>query len=295
MKLETRHAFPQSGITRHCTPGFREAQEAMRFLKQRWLAPPRVGIVLGSGLGEVVSGLRDAKRIASKSIPHFPQPTVHGHAGRLYFGRWGKVPVAILRGRVHLYEGYSPAEVVFPVRVLALAGVKTLVLTCAAGGISTPATPGSFMVFSDHLNLQGLNPLVGTHDERWGPRFPDMTQAYDAELRRLALRAARGQRRKCFEGVYAAVLGPNYETSAEIRALKRLGADAVGMSTVPEVIAARQMGLRVLAIATITNRAAGLARRPLAHEKVLAVRMSTARNLARLLEAILPPIARGQV
>jgi len=291
LKLDTRHS-PR--VTRHVPLGYRAAQEAVGFLKQRWPAPPRVGIVLGSGLGEVVNGLRDAKRIAYQAIPHFPRPTVYGHAGRLHLGRWGKVPVAILQGRVHLYEGHSPTEVVFPLRVLALAGIKTLVLTCAAGGIATQATPGSFMVFSDHLNLQGLNPLVGLHDERWGPRFPDMSQAYDAGLRRLALRAARAQRMKCFEGVYAAVLGPNYETPAEIRALKRLGADAVGMSTVPEVVAARQMGLRVLAIATITNRAAGLARRPLAHEDVLAVGLSTAPNLARLLEAILPPIAKGQ-
>lgn len=247
--------------------------------------------MLGSGLGEVANGPHDAKRIAYDSIPSFPQPTVHGHAGGLYLGRWGKVPVAILQGRSHLYEGHSPAEVGFPVRVLALAGIKTLVLTCAAGGIASRATPGSFMIFSDHLNLQGLNPLVGPHDERWGPRFPDMTEAYDADLRALALRAARAQRLKCFAGVYAALLGPNYETPAEIRALKQLGADAVGMSTVPEVIVARQRGLRVLAIATITNRAAGLAPRPLAHQEVLAVGKRAAWNLARLLGALLPQMA----
>ncbi|MBZ5545866.1 MAG: purine-nucleoside phosphorylase [Acidobacteriia bacterium] len=258
---------------------------------RQWAAPPRVGIVLGSGLGEVANGLRDAKKIAYKSIPHFPQPTVHGHAATLHLGRWGEVPVAILRGRVHLYEGFAPAEVVFPVRVLVLAGVKTLVLTCAAGGIARRATPGSFMILSDHLNFQGQNPLVGPHDERWGPRFPDMTEAYDADLRRLALRAARARRLKCFEGVYAAMLGPNYETPAEIRALQRLGADAVGMSTVPEAIAARQMGVRVLAIATITNRAAGLARRPLAHQEVMAMGRSAARNLVGLLDAVLPQMA----
>jgi purine-nucleoside phosphorylase len=288
LKLETRHL---SLVTRHCRPGYREAQEAARFLKRCRPIAPRVGIVLGSGLGEVANGLRDAKRIAYKLIPHFPQPTVHGHAGTLHLGRWGEVPVAVLQGRMHLYEGYSPAEVVFPVRVLALAGVKTLVLTCAAGGIARQATPGSFMIFSDHLNLQGLNPLVGPHDERWGPRFPDMTEAYDADLRALALRAARAQRLKCFKGVYAALLGPNYETPAEIRALQRLGADAVGMSTVPEVIAARQMGVRVLAIATITNRAAGLARRPLSHQEALAVGKRAAWNLAGLLGALLPQMA----
>jgi len=288
MKLETRHS---SFVTRHYSWGYHQAQEAARFLKRQWAAPPCVGIVLGSGLGEVANGIRDAKRIAYKSIPHFPQPRVHGHAGKLHLGRWGKVPVAILQGRLHLYEGYSPAAVVFPVRVLALAGVNTLVLTCAAGGIARPATPGSFMIFSDHLNLQGLNPLVGAHDERWGARFPDMTEAYDARLRALALRAARAQRLRCFAGVYAALLGPNYETPAEIRALRKLGADAVGMSTVPEVLAARQMGLRVLAIATITNRAAGLARRPLAHQEVLAAGQRAVRNLAALLDAVMPPLA----
>jgi purine-nucleoside phosphorylase len=288
LKLETRHS---PLVTRHCLFGYHQAQEAVRFLKRQWAAPPRLGIVLGSGLGQVANKLRDAKRIAYKAIPHFPQPTVQGHAGKLYLGRWGKVPVAILQGRLHLYEGCAPAEVVFPVRALALAGIKTLVLTCAAGGIARKATPGSFMIFSDHMNLQGLNPLVGPHDERWGPRFPDMTEAYDADLRALALRAARAQRLKCFAGAYAALLGPSYETPAEIRALRKLGADAVGMSTVPEVLASRQMGVRVLAIATITNRAAGLARRPLADQEVLAAGQRAARNLAALLAAVVPRLA----
>jgi purine-nucleoside phosphorylase len=281
--LETRHS---SLVTGHSPHGYREAQEAARFLQRQWMAPPRVGIVLGSGLGEVANRLRETKTIAYKSIPHFPRPTVHGHAGRLHLGRWGRVPVAVLQGRLHFYEGCAPAEVVFPVRVLALAGIKTLVLTCAAGGIARQATPGSFMIFADHLNLQGLNPLVGAHDERWGPRFPDLTAAYDADLRALALRTARAQGLKCFAGVYAALLGPNYETPAEIRAWRKLGADAVGMSTVPEVLAARQMGARVLAIATITNRAAGLARRPLVHQEVLAAAQRVTRNLAALLGAI---------
>ncbi len=286
--METRHS---SLITGHCRHGYREAQEAARFLQRQWTTAPRIGIVLGSGLGEVASELREAKRIAYGSIPHFLRPTVQGHAGTLHLGRWGKVPVAILQGRLHLYEGYSPAEVVFPVRVLALAGIETLVLTCAAGGIARQAASGSFMIFSDHLNFQAQKPLAGVHDERWGPRFPDMTVAYDGELLALALRAARARRLKCFAGVYAALLGPSYETPAEIRALRRLGADAVGMSTVPEVLAARQMSVRVLAIATITNRAAGLARCPLVHQEVLAVGRGAARNLARLLGAVVPQLA----
>jgi purine-nucleoside phosphorylase len=205
----------------------------------------------------------------------------------LHLGLWGRVPVAVLDGRLHLYEGLSPAEVVFPVRVLGLAGVQTLALTCAAGGIAPKATPGSFMLFADHLNFQGSNPLVGPHDSRWGVRFPDLTEAYDPALRRQAAKAARRLNLKCFQGVYAAVLGPSFETIAEIGALRRLGADAVGMSTVSEVIAARQLGLRVLAIAAITNRAAGLAPHPLRHEEVMERGEKTAGDLARLLDGIL--------
>jgi len=189
---------------------------------------------------------------------------------------------------MHLYEGYAPAEAVFPTRVLILAGIKILVVTCAAGGIAPQAAPGSFMVVSDHLNFQGVNPLAGPHDPRWGRRFVDLTEAYDPELRRKAMKASRALRLKSFEGVYVALLGPNYETPAEIRALKKLGADAVGMSTVPEVMAAQQMGVRVLTIATISNRAAGLSDRPLSHQEVLEVGKSSASNLVRLLDALMP-------
>jgi purine-nucleoside phosphorylase len=188
---------------------------------------------------------------------------------------------------MHLYEGYTPAEVVFPTRALILAGIETLIVTCAAGGIAPRADPGSFMLLSDHLNFQGVNPLAGAYDARWGQRFVDFSQAYDPELRRKAGKTARALRLKCFEGIYAALLGPNYETPAEIRALKRLGAGAVGMSTVPEVMAARQMGARVLAIATISNRAAGLSRRPLSHEEVLEVGKKSAGGLVRLFDALL--------
>jgi len=208
----------------------------------------------------------------------------------LHLGFWEKTPVAVLEGRMHLYEGYSPVEVVFPARVLIKAGIEILLVTCAAGGISPQASPGSFMIFSDHLNFQGMNPLAGAHDARWGQRFVDFSQAYDPELRKKALKAARTSRLKSFEGVYVALLGPNYETPAEIRALKRLGAGAVGMSTVPEVMAARQMGARVLAIATISNRAAGLSRRPLSHQEVLEAGKKVAKGLVRLLDALLAEI-----
>ncbi len=271
--------------------GEHEAREAVEFLKRRWQAQPRVAIVLGSGLAGAVVGFREAKRIPYKSIPHFGQPTVPGHSGTLHMGFWAGVPVAVLEGRLHLYEGYTANEAVFPIRVLGLAGADVFVLTCAAGGIASQARPGSFMAFSDHLNLQGQNPLVGMPGVISGTRFIDMTTAYDKGLRRIALAAARALRIKCFEGVYAAVLGPSFETPAEIRALKRLGADAVGMSTVPEVIAARQMGWRVLAIAAITNRAAGLARRGLTHEEVLTLGTSCAPSLGRFLERVLHHLA----
>jgi len=236
--------------------------------------------------------LRGAQTLPWSSIPGFPTPTVAGHSGALHLGLWRDVPVAVLAGRVHLYEGYEAGEVVFPVRVLALAGIRCLVMTCAAGGIAPRATPGSFMVFSDHLNFQGANPLAGMHDSRWGERFLDMGRAYDAPLRRQAMKAARALGVKCFEGVYAALLGPSYETPAEIRMLRALGAGAVGMSTVQEVIAARQMGVRVLSVATITNRAAGLSRRPLSHAEVMTAGQTAARNLARLIGAVLPAMAK---
>jgi len=271
--------------------GYPEAVEAAQFLASRWSRRPRVGLILGSGLEGVGRDLREMRRISYRSVPHFPQPTVAGHRGTLHLGFWGDVPVAILAGRVHLYEGYSPAETVFPTRVLALADIEFLVVTCAAGGIAPRAAPGCLMIFSDHLNLQGVNPLAGFHDLRWGPRFVDLSDVYDRKLGADARRVARALGLKCFEGVYASVLGPSYETPAEIRALRRLGADAVGMSTVPEVIAARQMGVRVLALAMITNRAAGLGTRPLSHEEVLKVGKSASRSLARLLDTLLPQLA----
>jgi purine-nucleoside phosphorylase len=269
--------------TRRGQHGYAQALRAADYLKRRSKPFPQVGIVLGSGLGAVASRLTETVSIPYSRIPHFPRPAVEGHAGR--------VPVALLAGRVHFYEGYTPAEVVFAVRTLGLAGVRTFILTCAAGGIAAEAVTGSLMVFSDHLNFLGGSPLAGPHDKRWGERFIDMTCAYDAGLRRAALKAARALRLKCFEGVYAAVRGPQFETPAEIRSLKRFGADAVGMSTVPEVIAARQLGPRVLAVALISNRAAGLARQPLGHGEVLAAGKRGAENLACLLDRSIPGLA----
>jgi len=269
--------------------GYEQAKQAADFILSRGFVP-RVAITLGSGLDEVVGRLQVQAKIPYNAIPHFPGTTVQGHGGTLDLGSWKGVPVAILEGRVHCYEGHAPSAVVFPVRALALAGIETFILTCAAGGIASKSKPGGFMVFSDHLHMQGVNPLVGIHDPRWGAQFVDLTEAYDPPLRRITRKAATRLRVPCFEGVYASLLGPTYETPAEIRALKGMGADAVGMSTVPEVMAARQLKRRVLAIATISNRAAGLAGKPLAHEEVLSAGRAASRHLADLLDVILPQL-----
>jgi len=262
------------------------ALAAARYITAKGGLAPRLGMILGSGLGEVVERLENPRRLPYASIPHFPRSTVVGHAGELAIGHWRGVPAAMLCGRMHLYEGYTPSEVVLPARALALAGIEYLFVSCAAGGIGARCVPGSLMIFSDHLNYQGVNPLVGPEDARLGPRFIDMSEAYDRELRTLARRAGRKLRLKCSEGVYAGLLGPSFETPAEIRALQRLGAHAVGMSTVLEVIAARQRGVRVLAVASITNRAAGLAREHLSHQEVLESGRQGARNLATLFDEV---------
>ncbi|HXJ92781.1 MAG TPA: purine-nucleoside phosphorylase [Terriglobia bacterium] len=290
--------MPQSKIANRKSkmggPGYDEAQTAARYIVNRAKIQPRVGIILGSGLGEVVAQLENARHIPYREIPHFPRSTVAGHAGEMLLGTWMGQPTAILSGRMHLYEGYTPAEVVLPTRALALAGIEFLFVTCAAGGIGNRCTPGALMILSDHLNYQVANPLTGPEDKRLGPRFIDMSEPYDAGLRALARSAARKLRLRCSEGVYAALLGPSFETSAEIRALKRLGADAVGMSTVPEVIAARQCGVRVLAVASITNRAAGLSRRPLSHQEVLDGGRRGAGSLARLFNEVMAQLPAAQ-
>jgi purine-nucleoside phosphorylase len=282
-KRKTRRKHSVRSTSPH---GFDQALQATGYIKS-WGVAPKVAVILGSGLNEVVGWLEAKATIPYAKIPHFPLPTVQGHQGSLHLGKWNGVPVAILSGRVHGYEGHAPDAVVFPVRALALAGVETFILTCAAGGIAPRLRPGDFMVFRDHLNLQGVNPLAGTHDLRWGTQFVDMTEPYCALLRATARNAARKLRLRCFPGVYASLPGPSYETPAEIRALKRLGADAVGMSTVSEVLAARQRGCRVLAVATITNRAAGLGDQPLSHDEVLAEGRAVSSSFGLLLDRIL--------
>ncbi|HJR50941.1 MAG TPA: purine-nucleoside phosphorylase, partial [Gemmatimonadales bacterium] len=235
--------------------------EAVRAVRARSPLRPEIALVLGSGLGGFAQALAKPTTIAYREIPHFPTSTALGHKGELVLGLSDGVPVAVMAGRVHLYEGYRADEVVFPVRVLARMGVKTLILTNAAGSVNVNYKPGELMVISDHINLMGVNPLVGPNDEQLGPRFFDMSEAYDPALREVAEKACSKAGVTVRHGVYVAVSGPSYETPAEIRAFRALGADAVGMSTVPEVIAARHMGVRVLAISCITNLAAGVSKK----------------------------------
>ena len=255
------------------------------------LGVPEIAVVLGSGLGAFADELHDSVAIPYADIPNFPLSTAIGHAGRLVVGRISGLTVAAMQGRVHPYEGYSSREVAFPIRVLARLGVNSLVLTNAAGGINSAYQQGALVVLSDHMNLQGSNPLTGPNDERFGPRFPGMSEAYCKSYRRHAQAAARELGIDLKEGVYAALAGPSYETPAEIRYLRTIGADLVGMSTVPEVIAARHMGIDVLAISCVTNMAAGLSSGEIHHEEVLETGERVRGTFLALLTAILSKIA----
>jgi purine-nucleoside phosphorylase len=270
---------------------FARADRAGKFVLSKTKLRPRVGLVLGSGLGAFADELTDAARIPFAKIPHFPLSTAVGHAGQLVVGKAGAVPVAAMQGRVHFYEGYSLKEVIFPIRVLSRMGIRAAILTNAAGGINTEFKQGALVIIRDHINLQGSNPLIGPNDERFGPRFPDMTQGYWKAYRGMALEDARRLKIDVHEGIYAAVSGPSYETPAEIRYLRTIGADLVGMSTVPEVIAARHMGIRVLGISCVTNMAAGILDRPLDHREVLETGERVKGQFMALLRAVLPAIA----
>jgi purine-nucleoside phosphorylase len=258
---------------------------------------PRVGIILGSGLGGFASQVESAVAIAYAEIPNFPQSTVEGHAGRLVMGTIGGAPVAVLQGRVHAYEGYTMEQVTFPTRVLGLLGVRTLIVTNAAGGIRADIAQGSLVAISDHINLTGTNAALGPNEPRFacapgaGERFFDMTAAYSPRLRRLAHAEAERQGIELSEGVYIAVLGPSYETPAEIRAFRTLGADMVGMSTVHEVIVARHMGIEVLGISLVTNAAAGVLDEPIRHKEVMEIGRRVERQFTGLLTALAPQIA----
>jgi purine-nucleoside phosphorylase len=249
---------------------------------------PRVGLVLGSGLGFFAdTELEDPVRVPYAALDSFPRSTVEGHAGCFVAGRVGPVPVLCMQGRFHYYEGYDLSAVTLPIRVMARLGVEVLLLTNAAGGIDPSFKPGDFMLIEDHINLIGANPLRGANDAAVGPRFPDMTTAWDASLRDHALSVARDEGIPLRRGVYLAVSGPSFETPAEIRAFRTLGADAVGMSTVPECIVARHAGLRVAGISCITNAAAGMGEEPLSHEEVSATAARVSEPFVRLLRAFL--------
>jgi purine-nucleoside phosphorylase len=251
-----------------------------------------VGVILGSGLGEFADGLSEKVVIPYSDLPHFPSSSVVGHAGRLVLGKIGGEPVVAMQGRVHFYEGFSPVQVAFPSRVLCSLGVRALVVTNAAGGVNFGFKPGDLMMITDHLNLSGYNPLVGHNDERLGPRFPDMSAAYAPRLRKLLKETAAQRNIALKEGVYASVSGPSYETPAEIRMLRTMGADAVGMSTVPEVIAAAHMGVPVAGVSCITNLAAGIGDKPLSHQEVAETADRVKDVFGSLLSAFLPAAAR---
>lgn len=255
---------------------------------------PRIGVVLGSGLGGFAAELGNAVEIPYTDIPAWPVSTAVGHAGRLYIGEIGGAGVAVLSGRAHLYEGYNQAQVTFGVRVLHQLGVRGLVLTNAAGGINLAFSRGALVLISDHINLQGTNPLAGPNDDSLGPRFPDMSEAYSASYRAIARQCASELGIPLSEGVYAAMLGPSYETPAEIRFLRTIGADLVGMSTVSESIAANHMGMRVLAISCVTNMAAGILPQRINHEEVLETGREVRGTLVNLLKAVLPRLAREE-
>jgi purine-nucleoside phosphorylase len=286
---------PERGAANGAGKEFARANAAAKYILARTKLRPRIGIVLGSGLGGFADELASAAHIPYARIPKFPRSTAVGHAGQLVIGKLrakgGDIPVAAMQGRVHFYEGYPLSEVIFPMRVFARMGIRAVILTNAAGGINRNYGQGALVVLNDHINLQGSNPLVGSNDERFGTRFPDMTHAYNRDFRKAALDEGSKLGMVIHEGVYAALAGPSYETPAEIRYLATIGADLVGMSTVPEVIAARHMGMQVLGISCVTNMAAGILDQPLNHEEVLATGDRVKDQFIALLRAVIPHIA----
>jgi purine-nucleoside phosphorylase len=270
---------------------FDRAEAAAQFIFLKTGLRPQIALVLGSGLGAFADEFEDAAKIPYAEIPNFPQSTAIGHAGQLVVGTVGGIPVVGMQGRVHLYEGYSAKEVAFPIRVFARMGAKAAILTNAAGGIKREFVQGQLVVIKDHINLQGTSPLTGPNDERFGPRFPDMTVAYDRRFREITVGEGNRKGIGLYEGIYAALPGPSYETPAEIRYLRAAGADLVGMSTVPEVIAARHSGISVLGISCVTNAAAGILDQPLDHKEVLETAERVKGQFIALLKAVIPRIA----
>lgn len=262
------------------------SQETAQAIREKLGPIPPIALVLGSGLNSLVDGLAERLTIPYAGIPHFPAPSVAGHAGNLVAGHLDGARLLVLQGRFHSYEGHELDVVTFPIRVLQFLGVRTLILTAATGGIRAELRPGNIVCLADHLNLLGVNPLRGVHDERLGPRFPDMTEVYSKRLRNLARDEAKRLGINLISGVYACLPGPSYETPAEIRMLNTLGADVVGMSTVPEAIVARQAGMEVLAFALVTNAAAGVAGTPISHKEVLEAGRKATPILGKLIRRV---------
>ncbi|HET6668896.1 MAG TPA: purine-nucleoside phosphorylase [Pyrinomonadaceae bacterium] len=270
---------------------YARAEQAARTIRSRTSLEPQVALVLGSGLGGFADEFADAVAIPYGEIPGFATSTAEGHAGRLVVGKVGLVPVIAMQGRVHFYEGYTLEEVTFPIRVFKLLGIKRLILTNAAGGIDIELSQGALMVISDHLNLMGVNPLRGPNDERFGPRFPDLSEAYSRDLQQQVVEVARNLGVEIRRGIYAALAGPSYETPAEIHMLRACGADAVGMSTVPETIVARHMGIEVLGISCITNMAAGISDEPINHAEVMETGRRVKDTFTKLLRGVISQLA----
>ncbi len=276
--------------TSSTTTLYERAEHAARTIRARQAEEARVGLVLGSGLGAFADELEESVAIPYEEIPGFARSTVEGHAGRMVLGKVAGASVVVLQGRFHFYEGYALEEVTFPIRVLGLLGIKALILTNAAGGLNNSFTQGALMMISDHLNLMGVNPLRGANDARFGTRFPDLSDVYDREFQEAAMTEAHAMNLELKRGIYAALTGPSYETPAEIRMLRALGADAVGMSTVPEAIIARHMGIRVLGISCITNMAAGVLDRPIDHAEVMETGEQVAATFGELLRRTIPKL-----
>ena len=265
---------------------YERAEHGARIIRSRTTETPRIAIILGSGLGAFADDFENAVSIPYEDITGFPRSTAEGHAGRLVVGKIDQVPLMAMQGRVHFYEGYSLEQVTFPIRVFKLLGIKTLILTNASGGVNVQFSQGALMIISDHLNLLGDNPLRGPNDTRFGPRFPDMTAVYSPELQEIVIEEAKALNVEVRRGIYAALAGPSYETPAEIHLMRTLGADAVGMSTVPEAIVARHMDLEVLGISCITNMAAGLSDEPINHDDVMATGDRVRETFTQLLRKV---------
>lgn len=268
--------------------------EAIAAVKRRATLTPRVGLILGSGLGGVADAIENSAAIPYEEIPYWPRTTAIGHAGRLIMGTLEGVPVVAMQGRAHYYEGYTMDEVTFPIRILGRLGVESLIITNASGGINLGYHPGDLVAIQDHINYMGTNPLIGANNDEWGPRFPDMTYAYDREYLTLLSEVAKAEGIVLHQGVYIAFTGPSYETPAEIRMSRALGADVVGMSTVPEVIVANHMGIRVAAISCVANHAAGVKDQKLHHQEVLDGMTQASDSLIRVVRAFLRGVNRGE-